>query len=161
VEARVLGKRRYYLDPGSGLYPVDLAMGWGPMSDERVLRHIKIDQYNRYFVWRVNRFPIPRQEIEVHSANMHLIPANPDIQSKVFACRVGDIVRFDGFLVKAVGPNGLTVTSSLSRKDTGANACEIVFVRSFERLTVQREAQDTAALHLDAPAVRPPRPGTS
>src|SRR3982750_735701 len=37
VDARVLHRRNYRYDAGAALVPVDLALGWGVMSDQRVL----------------------------------------------------------------------------------------------------------------------------
>ncbi len=76
VEARVLSAEHYWMDHEADLAPVDLALGWGPMSDEAVLDKITISQSNRFYFWRLESFPIPREDIETHSANMHMIPAN-------------------------------------------------------------------------------------
>src|SRR5258707_432262 len=42
LTARVLGAERYYFDHEADLVPVDLALGWGPMSDTSVLSKISI-----------------------------------------------------------------------------------------------------------------------
>ena len=76
VEARVLGRENYRFDAGAELAPVDLALGWRPMSDSAVLAEIAIHQRNRFYYWFTATFPIPRRDIEIHSANMHLIPAS-------------------------------------------------------------------------------------
>ena len=75
IRARVLSRENYRFDTGSDLSPLDLALGWGPMSDSAVLSKIDITQSNRFYWWNVDSFPIPRADIERHSANMHLIPA--------------------------------------------------------------------------------------
>src|ERR1700694_3208187 len=36
IEARVLGAERYRFDREADIAPVDLALGWGPMSDQAV-----------------------------------------------------------------------------------------------------------------------------
>ena len=132
LRARVLGKKRYRFGQGSDICPVDLAMGWGGMSDESVLEGITIDQYRRHYVWGTHDFPIPRREIETHSANMHIIPANDEIRRRVLACRVGHVVHFIGVLVDVKHDNGYFLTTSLTREDTGDNACEIIFVTKCE-----------------------------
>ena len=131
VRARVLSTCRYRFDSGADLCPLDLALGWGCMSDEAVLKDIRIDQYRRYFVWGADRLPVPREDIERHAANMHIIPADETVRRTALACRVGNVVRFSGWLVNATGPDGFSRTTSMSREDVGANACEVVFVRSF------------------------------
>jgi len=134
IRARVLSKRRYRIGWGTDLCPIDLAMGWGPMSDEAVLKAIKIDQYNRYYVWSAKQLPVPLREIELSSANIHIVPASLEVRKLVLACRVGHLVRFSGYLVDVTGADGARRTTSLTREDTGANACEIVFVKAFDVL---------------------------
>jgi len=54
----------------SDLIPEDLALGWGPMSDNRVLRKIDISQSNRFYYWRAPAdSPIGKDSIITHSAN--------------------------------------------------------------------------------------------
>ena len=79
LEARVLGREDYRFDRGARISPTDLALGWGPMADPQVLARIDISQGNRWYHWRTDDFPIPRREIETHSANMHLIPADATV----------------------------------------------------------------------------------
>ena len=38
VRARVLSKEHYWFDGGSRISPLDLALGWGRMSDQAILR---------------------------------------------------------------------------------------------------------------------------
>ena len=132
LSARVLSRADYSWDAGAALVPVDLALGWGRMSDSSVLDKVEISQSGRFYFWRVREFPIPEQEIIESSANMHLIPADSAIQHEIERTRVGDIVSFDGYLVEADGPNGYRWVSSLTRSDTGAGACELVWVEHFD-----------------------------
>ena len=48
AEARVLGREDYTFDRESDLAPIDLALGWGPMSDGAILDKIDISQSNRF-----------------------------------------------------------------------------------------------------------------
>jgi hypothetical protein len=132
LTARVLGVERYYLDRGSDLVPVDLALGWGPMSDSRILSGISISQSARFYFWHVKEFPIPRRDIEIHSANMHLIPATPTVDKEIRRAHVGSIVRLSGYLVEARASDGWRWKSSLTREDTGAGACELIWVEQIE-----------------------------
>jgi hypothetical protein len=132
LSARVLSRADYSWDAGAALVPVDLALGWGRMSDSAVLDKIEISQSGRFYFWRVSEFPIPESEIIESSANMHLIPADATIQRDIERTRVGDVVTFDGYLVEADGPNGYKWVSSLSRSDSGAGACELVWVEHFD-----------------------------
>jgi hypothetical protein len=134
IEARVLASETYRHDRGADLSPIDLALGWGPMSDSAVLDKIRINQSSRFYHWHVDAFPIPRQDIERSSANMHMIPADAGIERRLKAVRPGQKVQIDGWLVEARGPDGWRWRSSLTRDDTGAGACELIFVRNLRVL---------------------------
>ena len=127
--ARVLGAERYRLDRESSLSPVDLALGWGPMSDNANLDRIEISQNNRFYHWQSKDLPLPRQDIERNSANMHLIPGDAAIRRQLLGVRKGQVVSFDGYLVEAESPDGWRWRSSLTRDDTGSGACELVWVK--------------------------------
>jgi len=130
VEARVLSTERYRFDRGATLSPVDLALGWGPMSDQTVLDQIDISQGGRFYRWRVKNYPIPRQQIIEHSANMHMIPANDEVRNDLLAVRVGEVVHIEGYLVVATSEDGAIWKTSLTRKDSGDGACELVWVEN-------------------------------
>jgi hypothetical protein len=132
IEARILSTRRYRFDRESDLAPVDLALGWGPMAEPAVFAQVSVSQSERWYYWRASELPIPKREIETHSANMHMIPATPAIEDALRSLRAGDRVRLGGFLVEARGPDGWHWRSSLSREDTGAGACEVVWVERLE-----------------------------
>jgi len=132
VEARVLSARRYRHDASAELSPIDLALGWGPMSDGEVLDEIDISQHGRFYHWSTRNPPIPITEIGLHSANMHLIPADASVEAALEDVRRGHVVRFRGELVKVNHPDGFRWKSSLTRRDAGGGACEVVFVRELE-----------------------------
>jgi hypothetical protein len=136
AEVRVLGRERYRLGALADVSPLDIAVGWGPMSDSAVLADIDIRQSGRFYFWRYeNEPPIPTPVIESHSANWHLVPANDVVWRKLRSLRVGDVVQLDGMLVNLENPEVGTMTTSLRRDDTGAGACEIIYV---EKASVRR-----------------------
>ena len=128
LEARILGREDYYFDRGAKVSPTDLALGWGPMADPEVLRHISISQRNRWYFWRSAQLPIERRQIEIHSANMHLIPATPEVANTLTQLKAGQQIRLSGQLVRIDGDDGYRWVSSLSREDTGDGACELIWV---------------------------------
>lgn len=130
IQARVLSAEHYRFDREADLASVDLALGWGRMSDEVVLKQIQISQSNRFYYWHVDQFPIPREEIETHSANMHMVPADEQVKKALKDIRVGQIVQIDGYLIEARSADGWHWKSSLTRNDTGNGACELVLVKS-------------------------------
>lgn len=134
LEARVLSREDYRLGREADLSPTDLALGWGPMADPNILAGIQITQGNRWYFWRADPMPIPRREIETHSANMHMIPANDSVARTLAQVGKGQRIRLSGKLVRVEGDDGWRWVSSLTREDTGAGACELVWVESLERL---------------------------
>lgn len=132
ITARVLSREDYHLGREAELSKTDLALGWGRMSDSAVLKDIEISQSQRFYHWHVNEFPIPRREIETSSANVHLIAADGDVAKRIAAIRKGQVVTLRGQLVQADARDGWKWRSSLTRDDTGAGACELLFVESAE-----------------------------
>jgi hypothetical protein len=133
ADARVILAEHYRWDAGADLSPVDLALGWGRMSDSAVLKGLSFSQDNRFYYYRwTGEPPIPPGEIITHSANMHMIPANDTIAKRLSHIRAGNLVHFSGYLIKAEKPGGWTWVSSLTRDDTGAGACEVVWVEQLE-----------------------------
>lgn len=130
LTARVLSREDYRMDGGASLAPIDLALGWGRMSDSDVLKDITISQENRFYHWHVEHFPIPRREIETSSANMHMIPADDAVRHELERVRTGEVIHLEGFLVDASRPDGWHWRTSMTREDTGNGACELVYVES-------------------------------
>lgn len=131
LQARVLRTEPYWLDHGAEISPLDVAVGWGPMSDQAVLDEISMSQGQRWYrFWpRHQKMPLSNDEILFHSANIHTIPATAEIKKRLRALREGDIVELDGSLVEVQWPDGAKWTSSLSRTDLGNGACELMWVR--------------------------------
>lgn len=131
IRARVLSTEPYYMHREADLSPIDLALGWGAMSDQAVLDRIDISQSSRWYRTRYEMPPpIPEQQIIASSSNMHMIPARADIGRSLKKLRPGDVIVLRGFLVDVDHQSGWYWRTSMSRTDTGAGACEIVFVES-------------------------------
>jgi hypothetical protein len=126
---RVLRREDYAMGTLAKLVPTDLAVGWGRMSDSAVLEDIEISQANRFYFWRTENWPLPREEIETHSANWHVIPENSAVSAVLRKLRAGSVVELRGRLVDVEGQGG-GMRTSMSRDDTGAGACEIILTTS-------------------------------
>lgn len=131
VTALVLSSHHYFFGQEASLAPVDLALGWGPMSDGTILKDISISQGMRWYFFYYQKSLIDQNVIVSHSGNMHLIPSSKDIEKAVKKAKKGDVVSFKGFLVNINRSDGWRWNSSLSRTDTGAGSCEIVWVKEF------------------------------
>jgi hypothetical protein len=131
IRARVLSIEKYYFRRESDLSPIDLALGWGPMSDQSVLDQIEISQSARWYRTRWD-YPlsIADHEIILNSSNMHMIPSVKGIAKTLKQLRDGDLVNIRGWLVDVDHDSGWFWRTSMSRDDTGAGACEIVYVES-------------------------------
>ncbi len=132
IRARVLGKERYHFGRESELSPVDLALGWGPMSDQAVVEQLEISQSGRWYYWQARALPLPKQTLITASANTHIIPAQPEIEDLLALVRVGEVVTLRGKLVAITGRDGWQWRSSLRRNDTGQGACEVFWVEELE-----------------------------
>lgn len=130
AEVRVLSRERYRFDPLAEVAPLDLAVGWGPLSDTAVLEDLRIWQSGRFFHWRARELPLPIDVIDSHLSNWHLVPANDAAWRQLQRIRVGDVVTITGLLVDLESAGTGRIRTSLTRADRGAGACEIVWVDS-------------------------------
>lgn len=135
LDARILHRKTYGYDRGAKLVPIDLAVGWGAMSDQAVLDRLKITQSMRFYWYEYQSPPIPKEQIISHSTNLHVIPATPAIASFCKSARQGELVHLEGELVEATGPEIGTWRSSLTRSDTGNGACELMLVEDCSKLS--------------------------
>jgi hypothetical protein len=59
-----------------------------------------------------------------------MVPANKKVKKTLKGLREGDLVTLRGYLVDVDHETGWFWRTSMSREDTGAGACEIVYVES-------------------------------
>jgi hypothetical protein len=131
VKAVVLSRDRYYFDDGAKLAPVDLALGWGPMSVAGVVNDLRISQDHRWYNYSWSgEAPLDPSEIARCSANMHMIPATPAVRARLLKVARHELVEFSGYLVEIRRADGWHWRSSTSREDTGGGACEVVWVEA-------------------------------
>lgn len=133
LEARVLSKKRYYLDSRSELAPYDLVLGWGPMSDERNLDHMLIKQSERTYRWEMTRPPIPEEQITSHSVNIQLVPSTDDMLSTIRSIRKGQVIRLKGYLIQIEEASGGTLAHAAKDLGSRSDANKIVWI---ENLTI-------------------------
>lgn len=131
IKAVVLSRKRYRYDAGAKFAPVDLALGWGPMSAANVINDLNISQSGRWYEysWR-DEPPLDPGLIAAHSANTHCLPATREIRRQLLAVKRHDVATLKGYLVEVNGPDGYRWRSSLSRTDTRGGACEIMWITS-------------------------------
>ena len=135
LQARVLGRKAYPHGAEARFSPLDLALGWGPMSDSAVLDQLHITQFGRWYLYRWQGTPpLPPAQIRDHSANMHMIPGDQAIATALSRVRQDQVIRLHGWLVNVETADPWRWRSSLTRSDSGAGACEVVYVCGVELL---------------------------
>ncbi len=133
ITARVLSRNNFSIGKESKLSPVDFALGWGPMSDQKIIDKIEITQRNRWYHWQADQYPIPPEQISLNSANVHIIPKDKTIEDKLDEVYKGSLIEMKGYLVEITKEDGWHWKSSLRRDDTAGGACELFWV---EELTI-------------------------
>ena len=129
IAARVLSTERYYRGWQSDLSPLDLALGWGDMSDPGVDRWISWQQGGRWYYWQWSAdSPYDNQAIRGETANVHIVPGTSNLRRALLALDRGDVIALTGWLVDIDGPSGARWASSLSRSDVGDGSCELLYV---------------------------------
>jgi hypothetical protein len=138
--AMVLARRNYDLGEFAALAPTDLALGWGELSDPRIVDQLAFPQMKSFS----SRFVVPefrrgselrerpRPELEElfrSLTHVHTIPGDPDIRRTLAGIRPGQVIRFEGTLVLAVAPSGGRYESSLALGDRN---CEIAWIDDLE-----------------------------
>ncbi len=132
ITAVVLSRERYRNDREADLAPVDLALGWGPMSIAAVINDLKVSQGGRWYEYSYhNEPPLDPDTMITHSANTHCLPDDA-VRSDLLAVKRHELVTLEGYLVEITGDGGYTWKSSLTREDTGAHACEVMWVTRVE-----------------------------
>ena len=129
VTAVVLSRERYRNDVNAELCPVDLALGWGPMSASAVINDLSISQSGRWYEysWK-SEPPLDPTDIIIHSANTHCLPADDEVRRQLLEVKRHELVSMEGYLVEVRADDGYRWRSSLTRSDTGGGACEVMWI---------------------------------
>ena len=136
ISGEVLSIETYNVAFKNEFFDVDLGLIWGPRSAE-LKRRYTFNQGGRWLFWS-SKDPVSddeRRYITAHISNNHLIPA-AGRRNLVKAVRWpgrGDKVRIAGYLVTIKDPSGgVAASSSISREDSGAGACEVIWVEEIQ-----------------------------
>jgi hypothetical protein len=126
----VVSRNRHRFGAESVHLPLDLVFAWGNAADPTVLSQLKIHQTGRFFFWKTvsRNYPIPRREIISSLANVHIAPGSLSSRDLLFDVREGDLLYVRGALIDLVFEDGRVINTSLTRGDSGAGACEVLYV---------------------------------
>lgn len=113
----------------------DLCVIWGHNLETGAFRKIKFwsRDFTCYYSWPDQE--VGRQFSQSHISNNHLITEDLRLRKLIKSVKRGDQVRLKGWLAK-YGHKGSQVVrgTSTTRKDTGGQACETIYVTEFEVL---------------------------
>jgi len=138
IEGMILGKHWYRDEYSAHLSSLDLAIGWGFMSNPDFVKTMSFEQSGRFLYWKKlypsTQYPYDWDQITSHASNNHIIAADPLLNFKLEYLNIGDVVKLKGYLVYVDGRYnpGWYWHSSLSRTDKGDHACEVFYVQSVE-----------------------------
>lgn len=128
----VVGKEQYSFGWSALISPIDLAVVWGKLAEPEYDKYITYSQSDRWYYYEYKAgIPFTSSYIISHSSNNHIIPATENILKAVKSIRKKQKVIIEGLLVNVTGTyEGQSVwwNSSLSRTDTGAGSCELLYV---------------------------------
>jgi hypothetical protein len=128
----VMSKKSYSYGWTGKIAPIDLTLAWGKLTDPRYDEHIDYSQSDRWYYFEYDsESPLSGSYIGDHSANNHIIPATENIYKALKSIKTKQKVVLEGYLVNLKGAykgGDVYWNSSLTRKDHGANACELFFV---------------------------------
>lgn len=99
------------------------------MSNDAVLEQPAISRsgpWDRYR-WQGTP-PLPPAQIQDHSANLHMIAGGPQIARMLARIKPDQAIHLHGWLVSVEDDQYWRWHSWLSRSDSGAGACEVVYV---------------------------------
>ncbi len=122
-------------DAFSDLAPIDLSLAWGQVADPAVMRHLKFHLKRRYISVRWGqRIGLDSRQVMQQLSNHHFVPANAAAKEALEQVRPGNLIAFEGYLVDVKNSEGRVMRSSLTRRDVGNGACEVVWLESLRVL---------------------------
>jgi hypothetical protein len=129
ITAIVLHRERYRYDTCADLSPLDLALGWGPISVASVVNGLDISQSDRWYEysWKGDP-PVSPNLIPTHAGNFHCLPADDHVRDQLLAIHKHDLVDLHGYLVEVDGPGGYCWRSNLTNYSLGEHGCRVMWI---------------------------------
>lgn len=133
--------RFFSINNSDSVFPVDLCLTWGDnlINKSYQEKQLSFSQDSRFcfYKWRGETAINPDL-----ISNNHLIASDAKILSVINKIKAGDQVLISGYLVDVQAnkagkvsdydPDSFNLKSSLTRTDTGAGACEIIYVNDIK-----------------------------
>jgi hypothetical protein len=132
VTGRVLSRQLYTNDWQAEIAPLDLALGWGELSDVDTDKWVRWGQSGRWYYYRWPKdAPFSEKYLQSHSTNIHIVPATDSLETALLKIQEDDKIILEGKLIDVEAANTMSRwqnKTSLTRTDTGSGACEILLV---------------------------------
>lgn len=129
ITAKVLSVKDYKGEQFGDVMALDMALSWGELAKPEYDDLLRVTQRNRWYYWRAKSDALQSKVIFHNSSNHHLVPASNQVAETLYGANEGEVVVMYGYLVNIHDQEGKLLTeTSLSRIDTGAGACEIMYV---------------------------------
>jgi len=106
AKARVVSIERYGKDRQAKIAPLDIALGWGALSDTTTFKGVDVGQTERRVVFESYDPKLPKEVVAAHLLNLHVIGADADMDKRLRDLRRGNIVEVEGWLVEVRGSDG-------------------------------------------------------
>lgn len=129
IKGVVLTYGNFFFTSEASLSPVDVTLGWGPLSDQAIIDQMTFIHAPRWVAISLpdGKSPIAYDLLSTSFSNNHLIPANDAVASTLKRITKGDILTLKGYLISATNSTYYW-SSSTTRTDTGQGACEVMWV---------------------------------
>ncbi|MBT8046495.1 MAG: hypothetical protein KJN67_04955 [Pontiella sp.] len=108
---------------------MDVGILWGSNLDPAIYRHIKFHTDGVWLKAKTKDKAVWEKLDQAQLSNNHLLSTNPVLTKQAKALKRGDVISIQGCLANYSGRR-----SSIVRSDTGASACEIIWVDKIEVL---------------------------
>jgi hypothetical protein len=148
IQALVVHRMDYRLFSiynSDSVFPVDLCLVWGDNLENKSYqnKYLSFSQDSRFcfYKWRGEAVINPDS-----ISNNHLIANDSKVLSVINNIKTSDQVLISGYLVNVeankVGkvsdydPSSFSLKSSLTRKDSGAGACEIIYINDIKIIQI-------------------------
>ena len=131
AHARVLSLDRYASDRAAKVAPLDIALGWGPLSDSAVLKIVDVAQTERGVLFKSYDPKLPDEQAAGYLLNVHVIAADAELTKRLGELRNGNVVRLEGWLVEAVAGDGWRWRGT-ERKESPAMPATLLWLTKLE-----------------------------
>jgi len=135
IEGRVVSSKKYNWDSFAEILTHDIGIVWGKVSKTNIFDQFNWNQKQRFLIYSIREDKLNKiggaKYVNSHIANIHLIPKDWSIESKLNQIKPYDIIEIEGYLTDVYSKRRMILTS-ISRTDSGPGACEVIYVTNIK-----------------------------